>query len=193
MRLILQPTASPGTQLQSRYTTTVQVHDYSPGTRLQSKYTTTVQVHDYSPGTRLHSTPCTSTTPPHHTLYPVPCTLYPAPPNPPRCPPTPAPHFAPRLRPPHCSNGVKQRTHRVHEADGGIYVHLDTKQCVESDEYARNAVCGGRVMQSRGAYSSSGADGKKPSGERLLLTKSPSGWVGWTLLIPHAIMPPPSL
>ncbi|GFH07334.1 rieske domain-containing protein [Haematococcus lacustris] len=69
-----------------------------------------------------------------------------------------------------CSNGVKQRTHKVTEQDGAIYVRLSTAPAVvESDEYARMASCGDRVMSSaaRQRGPNVGGDGRLPSGSVL--------------------------
>ncbi|KAL6763417.1 Rieske [2Fe-2S] iron-sulfur domain-containing protein [Haematococcus lacustris] len=68
------------------------------------------------------------------------------------------------------SNGVKQRTHKVTEQDGAIYVRLSTAPAVvESDEYARMASCGDRVMSSaaRQRGPNVGGDGRLPSGSVL--------------------------
>lgn len=77
------------------------------------------------------------------------------------------------------SNGVKQRVHPVSEVDGKIYVELSTAGPdgqapgpIDSDEYACNAPCGDRVLNSAPSANkvrvhSVGADGKKPSGHVL--------------------------
>jgi hypothetical protein len=70
---------------------------------------------------------------------------------------------------PVCSNGVKQRTHKVKEVDGGIFVVLSREPFrVDSDEYASMPTCGDRVLASAGRQPvrvhSVGGDGKKPSG-----------------------------
>lgn len=79
-----------------------------------------------------------------------------------------------------CSNGVKQRTHKVKEVDGSIYVQLSHEPYrVDSDEYASMPACGDRVLASAGRQPvkvhSVGGDGKKPSGGSL-----PRWWVPYS-------------
>ncbi|KAG2488150.1 hypothetical protein HYH03_013293 [Edaphochlamys debaryana] len=73
------------------------------------------------------------------------------------------------------SNGVRQRTHEVVEADGKIYVKVasgSATERVDSDGYAFDASCGERILNAppsalRQRTGNVGADGRKPSGQVL--------------------------